>query len=306
MRLIADVGGTNTRVALSDSGKIVSGTTRSYSNQGWDSFYAIVSDYLSPADTPELNEVVVAVAGPVQPNLARLTNRNWEVETRRLKAICGNVAIRLLNDLTALGYAVPNLRPEQLQTVSEGQANHAAISQSLVVGIGTGFNVSLVLKDEGHVICPPVEAGHVSMPYGISKRLQQFGLDQDEFKTVESLFSGGGFTNFCRGLTQQSTLEGPSAIAAYRQQTMPEVTAAIDSYSGLLGHLLRDLTFAYMPSSGIYMAGSVARSILATSLQPCMTVFHQPIKFESCILRAPVSIIEDDAAALLGCVKVIL
>lgn len=304
MRLIADVGGTNSRLALSDAGQVISSTKRSYSNDDWDSFYAIVTDYLSPADTPALTEVVVAVAGRVQSDLAHLTNRNWVVETRRLQAICGDVSVHLLNDLTALGYGVPNLRPEQLQTVSEGETNLALISQSLVVGIGTGFNVSLVLESEGQVVCPSFEAGHISMSYDISKLLQEFGFEQEQFQTIESLFSGGGFEFFCGFLARQPTLEGPSAIAAYGQKDMSELTAAVDHYSGLLGHLLRDLTFAYMPSAGIYMAGSVARSILATSPQPFLANFHVPSKLESYSLHPPISIIQDDAAALSGCARI--
>jgi len=50
--------------------------------------------------------------------------------------------VRMLNDLTALGYAMPYLRAEQLGEISAGAARRSDQRQSLEVGIGTGFNVA--------------------------------------------------------------------------------------------------------------------------------------------------------------------
>lgn len=46
MRLIADVGRTNTRMALSHNGAVLRHTVQSFANVNWESFYAIVTEYL--------------------------------------------------------------------------------------------------------------------------------------------------------------------------------------------------------------------------------------------------------------------
>lgn len=302
MRLIADVGGTNSRIALSQAGRISPDTVRSYSNDHWDSFYAIVTDYLSQNDTSTIGKVVLAVAGPVRDGRAHLTNRKWEVEADALAELCAVEDAYLFNDLTALGYAVPKLRSDQLHVVASAPAKRTAISQSLVVGIGTGFNVSPVLVTPDIVVCPSVEAGHISMPFSIVKKLQTLGFDQEQYQTIETLFSGRGFGDFCQRLTGDPAVQGPAAIAAYKARERPEIKAAIDHYSMLLGHLLHDLSLAYMPSSGIYLAGSVARSIISVSPGACLDIYNQPTS----ILAgntAPLWMISDDLAALTGCAE---
>jgi glucokinase len=302
MRLIADVGGTNSRMALSQAGHMLPETARSYSNDNWDNFYAIMADYLSNSDTSTIEKVVLAVAGPVHGDRAHLTNRKWVFEADLLAQQCGVKDIYLFNDLTALGYAVPKLRPDQLRVVASGAPKQEATSNSLVVGIGTGFNVSPVWENRGSVVCPPVEAGHISMPFSIIKQLQKLGFDQEQFQTIEALFSGRGFAVFCQDLTGDAELRGPAAIAAYQAGKNREVTTAIDHYSTLLGHLLHDLSLAYMPSSGIYLAGGVARSIITVSPAACLDAYEQPAS----ILAgntAPLWMICDDLAALTGCAQ---
>lgn len=300
MRLVADVGGTNSRLALSQAGQILDHTTKSYSNVNWDSLYAVIADYLSLEYVGHPSEMVIAVAGPVHGNRALLTNRDWVIETLQLTEIFGGVSAHLLNDLTALGYAIPNLKPNQLQCISEGAGQSSELSKSLVVGVGTGFNVSPVLQMAGSILCPAVEAGHVSMPLNIVKELKELGFDTDEFPTVEALFSGRGFVAFCRKITQRPTLDGPQAISIYGAPEDTEITAAIDHYSSLLGHLLKDLSLAYMPSAGIYFTGSVARSVLTKSPSECVKILRRPCNILA-VNNTSVWMIQDDLVALTGC-----
>lgn len=300
MRLVADIGGTNARLALAAEGQIVPGTVHSYANADWPDLYAVIAAYLSGQPAARPSQMVVAVAGPVQGGRAMLTNRNWSIVAQKLSGDfdCANTV--LLNDLTALGYALPGLRADQVTQVSAGLAKQKGLAQSLVVGIGTGFNVSPVLETSQTVLCPAVEAGHVAMPRSITDALAAAGCPGAAFPTVEALFSGRGFTSFCRQITGDSTLEGATAMASYGAPQAEQLTAAVAQYSALLGWLLRELSLAYMPSSGIYLAGSVARAIAGTVPGPFVEILGRP-----CAIRtsgAPaVYTIKDDGAALAGC-----
>jgi len=299
MRLIADIGGTNSRLALSESGQVIDGSTRQYVNADWDSLYALIADFLSHHARPQISEAVVAVAGPVHADHAELTNFHWSVEAAQLAALIGAPHVRLLNDLTALGHAAPELRDDQLKLIRSGNPKQSALSQSLVVGMGTGFNVSPVLRSLHQVICPAVEAGHIAMPYSILAQLAPLALAPESFPTIESLFSGGGLTNFARHMTGQPDLTGPAIIAAYGD---PKIAVVVDQYAAFLGILLQELSLAYMPSAGIYLAGSVARSLMPVTAGPCILAFERNA---SGLLHPhiPIWTINDDLAALTGCAK---
>ncbi|MEP4198776.1 MAG: glucokinase [Aliishimia sp.] len=86
-----------------------------------------------------LDEMVIFVAGPVLTGTTKLTNRKWAIVDNEMvqKFRCKRVV--LLNDLTALGYAVPMLTDDQTMHISGEHAQHRSNGQSLVVGVGTGL-----------------------------------------------------------------------------------------------------------------------------------------------------------------------
>ncbi|QUJ76379.1 glucokinase [Sulfitobacter albidus] len=284
-RLVADVGGTNTRVALGTA------APRSFRNANWPDLYALLGTFLDGQDAPD--EIVIAVAGPVRGTQARLTNRDWRIDSGALCGRFGAPRAHLLNDLAALGHALPGLPPAALHAI-DGGTRPTADMQALVVGIGTGFNVSPCIVQAGHVTCPPVEAGHVSLPAGIHAAL---GIDPAPFPTVESLFSGAGFTRFCRAHLQDPDIDGKRVIAGVAD---PDLGAVAEHYATLLGHLLRDLSLAYLPRDGLFLAGSVARALMNVASTPCRDALHQPISLEG-FAAPPLWTITDDSAALRGC-----
>ena len=300
MRLVADIGGTNSRLALSQAGLILPDTQISYTNENWPSLYAVINEYLSGHEPNLIQEMVIAVAGPVAGNHAKLTNLDWAINTEILGQATCCPKVFLLNDLTALGYSVPRLDPSQLSLINAGDPIQRELRQSLVVGVGTGFNVSPVLQTQSTVVCSRAEAGHISMPSVVLLGLSEVGIGPTLFPTIEHLFSGRGFTAFCQTVTGQGTLTGRGAIQSYGQPNEPQITRAIDQYATLLGALLKDMYLAYMPASGIYIAGSVGRAITRVSPENCIKALQAPCGIKK---DAKVSVwtIEDDAAALLGC-----
>ncbi|MCF2906495.1 glucokinase [Octadecabacter sp. CECT 8868] len=300
MRLVADIGGTNARIGLCEDGKIVPETIQSYANDQWPSFYEMLASYLKGQSPAELTEMVIAVAGPVRDARAELTNRNWVIETAGLEKSFGIVQATLLNDLTALGHAVSVLAPKSLQTLYRGPKPYPQVGQSLVVGVGTGFNASAIIKTKGAVNCLSAEVGHISMPLSISKGLEKNGVQVDRFPTVESLFSGRGFSAYCQIVSNDNKLQGVDAIATYGQPDATFATSAVDQYAALFGQLLRELCLVYMPDSGIYLAGSVARAVTAKSAGHCTETFARHCDIRD-VQSSDLFTILDDHAALNGC-----
>ena len=302
MRLVADIGGTNARLALSENGVVDNATVQRFTNADWPSLDAVLAAFCDAHLGTPLDEMVIAVAGPVSGGRATLTNRNWSIDTGSLGEHSDCKFVVLLNDLTALGHAVPMIGADQIRQVCGGDAPKMRTGRALVVGIGTGFNISQVITTSHGTVCPPAEAGHVSMPRRISKQLDFLNCDSDQFPTVETLFSGRGLTAFCQRHTGQATLSGQAAIDAYGKLFGDQATNAINNYASMLGSLLRELSLFYAPTQGTYLAGSVARAIARTAPDKLENTLREQCEFKS---PSPplVYTINDDGAALLGCAR---
>lgn len=128
--------------------------------------------------------MVLAVAGPVHASGARLTNRGRSINAEVLAQNFACHHVDLLNEPTALGYAVPHLRAQQLGKISAGAARGACRGPSLVVGMATSFNVSPFLPIAGHVLCPAAEAGHLAMLSSVVDGLSTTGIKPTQFPTI--------------------------------------------------------------------------------------------------------------------------
>ena len=286
--IVADVGGTNSRLALVSSGGV--GPVRRYANDGFADFGAVLARFLSETSPDPLSACVVAVAGPVTGGQGRLTNRDWGFDAAALSAaLPGEPPARLVNDLAALGHALPALAPDQVESLRLGPGEGLGNGQRLVVGLGTGFNVCLV-TGSGEVV--EAELGHASLPASLAASL---GPRAGDFATCEALFSGPGLAR----LHDDGRTDGARLVAAAEHD--PAAAATLSEMARLLGLMTREMTFHYMPLGGIAFAGSVARSLLGPLGRTAFLTAATPTgTFSELAARVPLRLITDDAAALTG------
>ena len=300
MRLVADIGGTNSRLALAPTGSVELTSTRSYVNADYKCFDNVISDYLSNSNAT-VKQLVIAMAGPVRNNVGRLTNLDWEINGNKLAQSFGTVPALVINDLTALGHSALKLAPNQVSPiVNQPVINHRQ-KQALVIGIGTGFNVSPVIEFGGVSVCAEVEAGHTTLFSSILLELENLMTGMSHaFSTVESLFSGRGRRQFMSLLTGERV---ESASIFIDKQGILENQAydhALDRYAELIGMLIAEFKVSYLPHDGIFLAGGVARSSL-TGNRTTLCAEAAMCENDVIKLKPPVWSINDDAAALVGC-----
>lgn len=217
--LVADVGGTNTRIALARP----DGGTRQtlthigrYENDAYGSFYQVLTRYFTDYDLPPLKGCCIAVAGPVTSTRARLTNRDWSFDAAAIAAALPAAvappvgAVRLVNDLVALGYALSDLAPDQLLQVRAAGCAPGLNNQALVAGMGTGFNVCMVKSGRSGPTVIEAELGHASLPASVRDPLvAELARGADRFATIEDLFSGRGLAQVYRILSGGGRKERP-------------------------------------------------------------------------------------------------
>jgi glucokinase len=153
--ILADIGGTNTRVALADGKRLRPDSIAKFSNAEFDSLEPILVRYLAEAGIPSVEGACVAAAGPVQHGQAEMTNLNWTITHAQLTRATGATKVAILNDLQAQGQALGHIAPEYLRPIISAPA--APNSSMLVVGLGTGVNAAPVHNTPWGRVVPPSE-----------------------------------------------------------------------------------------------------------------------------------------------------
>lgn len=290
--LVADVGGTNTRLARVGREGVLAASVEKRANDGYSSFEAMAQDYLQNQTAPD--QVVVAVAGPVSGNRARLTNRDWDFDRYELADTLGAKEAHFLNDLEALGYAVPGVDPADVEPLSH-EARLGKAGQALVVGLGTGFNVSPVDTRSGAVLA--TEQGHMSLPVTVRDYLATRIPDVSDFDTVENLFAGVGMLRLGRALG----LEIKSA-ADIASSPDPRAQEAIDICTDAFGLMLCELAYAYFPRAGFFFNGSIAKLLFAPERRDrVLAPLRANDRFDGQFARLPSFLFVSDTVALGGC-----
>ncbi|MDB6178132.1 glucokinase [Paracoccus sp. Z330] len=300
--LLADVGGTNARLAIARNGVIDAATVTRFRGDDFDSFDDVVRRFLREQQHPHISKVCVAVAGPVSGGSARLTNRDWDFEENRLARLTDADHVRLINDLTALGYATPALKDGGVMPLRSAPGDRSRNGQSLVVGLGTGFNVCAVRALPGDTITAmEAEEGHTNLPANIYRRLvDEIGAtDAAAFDSTEETFAGRGLARLHGLRTGQASVRGEE-IARAAEAGDPQANATYDLFAELVGLLCRELTLRFMPLEGLFLAGSVGRSI-ADRIECFEAGFLNDPFMRHIPGNTPVLLIRDDMAALHGC-----
>ena len=291
LHLVADVGGTNCRLALADADGVRDDTVRRFRNEDYARFADVAAAYM--ADQPPLASAAVAIAGPVGKGEGRLTNRDWAFDARTLASDLALDTVHLLNDLEALGHAICVLPDRALEHLSGTAAPHEP--QAMVVGLGTGFNVSLTHRPSGVVYAS--EMGHARLPHPVATIVERAVQDARAFDTVEHLLSGKGLGAFHAMRTGVACK--PEEVGG-----SPEGDATLAIIADALGALVREVAYLYLPEGGIYFNGSLARTLLSgdTRARALAPLTSDPI-FDGRMADIPTYLLTDDASALHGCAR---
>lgn len=298
MNLLADIGGTNTRLCLGDARGPVPGSLCSYRNDEVGDFAAALSDFRVQTGNARVAAACLAVAGPVADTRARLKNRNWTFEATELAGATGAAQVVLLNDLAALGYALPHLQAEQVQLLRPARGGAwSGNGQRFVLGLGTGVNLSVSRETAPEVFTVlEAEAGHVALPAPVSHVLEQaVGSRTRDFATLEDVFAGKGLS----ALHTARTGEDPVRADLLLDRKTGRETARLAA--SLLGLTLRELILSYMPLSGVFLAGSAARGLMDAAPGAMLEALEGAQILPDIVSAPPISVITDDAAALAGC-----
>lgn len=314
LAVLADIGGTNTRVALADDATVRLDSIRRYPNAEYQArgqdIAQVLRDYLTTTGAT-VEGVCVAAAGPVQDGVATMTNLAWVMDGEKLSRATGARRVAILNDLQAQGQALGHIPAENLRRVIDGPVKAGA--SMLVVGLGTGVNAAPVHPLAQGRAVPPSECGHVNMPVRSEEDFQLIRFVEAKLRSegevphagVEEVLAGRGLANlhafaaFAAG--HPASLTSAEVLAALDAGD-PVATHAARLYIHILGQMLADQALIHLPYGGIYLIGGMARAMTPHFASFGLTkAFREARRVDLLETDFSVTVVEDDYAALTGC-----
>lgn len=309
--LLADIGGTNTRVALARDGRLLPDTIRRFANAGRPALEPILAEYIAAEGVSGIAGACVAAAGPVEGARAVMTNLDWVIEGAAVAAVTGAARVAVLNDLQAQGHALGHIAPAALVPVMAGPA--APAGTMLVVGLGTGVNAAPVHGTGAARVVPPSECGHVNLPVRSEEDFALMRFIEDLLRArgeaahcgVEEVLSGRGLANlagFCAAEAGRAPFADSAAVLAALAAGDPVAAHTARLYTRILAQFLADLALVHLPLGGIFLIGGMARAMAPhLAANGFEAIFRAPRRVDLLTCDFAISVVEDDYAALTGC-----
>lgn len=310
-RLVADVGGTNARMALLGEEGHQLHRIQVLRCAEHASLEEAIRAYIDAQGLGELGGICVAVAGPVDGDEVHLPNSGWRFSRRAMAERFG-VPFEVINDFTAQALSLDLLTPDHFSWIGDVPARAGGVQG--IIGPGTGLGVAVRMPD-GRVL--PSEGGHVGFAPTTDKEIEVLRLLLARYGRVsaERLVSGRGLENLFWAeavMAGEVGADSEPSIPAEEISRMaargePLALGVVRDFFDLLGSFAGDVALAHWTNGGVFLSGGVLRKLWG---------FFDPVRFRdrfeakgrfrSFCERVPVAWITADYPGLLGCAAALL
>jgi glucokinase len=321
MILAGDVGGTKVHLALYsfDGGRLKQVRDEKFPAGEFPTLDAVVEKFLADELTGRRREIVAACfgcPGPVRDGRLKLTNLPWTLDQHDLAKSLAIQHIFLINDLEANGYGIPELAPESIVTLHDGDSS--AVGHRGLMAAGTGLGEAVLIWD-GRTHRPiPSEGGHCDFA---ARNDREIALLQYLRHTLhgrvswERVVSGIGIKNIYAYLRDVEKMEEPQWLRdriAKEDQNAVIGQCAEDGSSPLCFDTMQIFASAYgaeagnialkvLAQGGIYLGGGIAPKMLKTLKSGgFIQAYLDKGRLSPVLEQIPVRVILDDTCALLG------
>lgn len=318
MILAGDVGGTKILLEVGElrSGRWVPAFAKRYSADEVIQFEDVMHRFLAewdsakPGNTKRIESGALGVAGPLEGNVIKMTNRPWAVDGDRIATRCGIPRFRVLNDLAASAAGIAAIAEDERITLQPGQA--VAGAPRVVVGVGTGLGVAYIIPVNGRSIVVPGEGGHAGFApetpeQGELWRVLFNALGRVE---VEDVVSGKGLANVYEFIARREVgAHNPKDPAWITENALvlkdSHCLAALELFCECLGNVAGNHALSVMARGGVFLAGGVVAKIAGALHTPRFRqAFCAKGAFSSHLMRIPIHAVLSEKLPVIGAAHV--
>lgn len=325
-RLLADIGGTNARLALQWTPGGDPSHVRFLPTAGFAGPQAAVEHYLRDIEA-EVGRAAsqwrprwacLGVACPVQGDVVSFTNHQaWTFSLAALQQGLGLSRLLCLNDFTALAWSLPELKPADLRQA--GGRDPVPGRAKALLGAGTGLGVSglLPIKGASGAIAGWVpiegEGGHVTLAARNAREADVIAVLHQRWDHVsaERVLSGMGLEALYQAvvaLTPPAASAGaPPALSAQdvvargADGQCPLAAEAVDLFCAFMGSVAGNLALTLGSLGGVYVGGGIVPRLGERFHRSRFrATFEDKGRYREYLGPVPVYVIHDGLAALRG------
>ena len=318
--LAGDIGGTKTILAVfSSEKKRVPLVEKTFKSKDFFGLESIIVDFFSRTEI-EISHACFGVAGPVNQDRARLTNLDWEIDSRNVEKETGISHVMLVNDLVAVSSAVPFLESGDLITLNKGIPDPAGTIA--VIAPGTGLGEAFLTWNGSCYQAFPSEGGHAPTT-DLEMELLAWLREKIDHVSYEQVCSGLGIPQLYSFLKEKGydretdwladklrkapdpnpvIMEGAlgKRKCSLCQQTLAMFVSILASEAG-------NMAVNLLARGGVYLGGGIPGRILpALQEKEFLAGFCRKGRMAGLLHEIPVHVILNTKAALLGAAILVL
>lgn len=318
MILAGDVGGTKVHLALYNfaDGRLQHVHDERFPAREYEGLEAVVRTFLDAQGRPEITSACFGVPGPVRNGRLKLTNLPWLLDARDLARNLGIDHLFLINDLEANGYGIPELKRDQVFTLSPGDPS--ALGNRGLLSAGTGLGEAVLMWNGKQHIPVASEGGHCDfaprneLEIDLLRYLQKTLGGRVSYERVISGIGLASVYNFLRdekGLPESPELreriaaEDPNAVIGELGESGADELCArtLDIFVSVYGAEAGNLALKVLATGGMFVGGGIAPKILTKMRDGTfMRAFTDKGRLSDLLVQTPVHIILESRAALMG------
>jgi glucokinase len=310
--LVGDIGGTHARLALAEfhDGKPVISDIREFPSPAYSNGRDIVRDYLSQtALKPQPQTAAIAVAGPITNGSVHFTNLGWALSENDLREL-GFAKARLLNDFEALALSIRHLSPGDLHRLGAAQSGVSNATVA-VIGPGTGFGASALVRNGTVAVAMAAEGGHASFAPGddVERDVLRVIARRHSHVSIERILSGPGLLNLHAALNEIESVSAdagsPAEITGRALNGEPHCRRTVLRFCAILGSVAGDFALYYGARGGMFIAGGIAPSIVPIlEMSDFRRRFEAKGRFNVYLAPIPTQIVMHAHPAFLGAAEI--
>lgn len=304
--LVADIGGTHTRFALSNAPRTLE-NIRVLATADYPGIEQAISHYLKSCQGRKIRRAIIGIANPILGDWIQMTNSPWAFSIEKTRTALGLDNLYVINDFTALALSLPYLPAAELKEIG-GRAGVAGAPLGLL-GPGTGLGVSALIPTPGGGWVPLAgEGGHASFAPADEREagLWRAACSRFGHVSIERLLSGAGlefiYQTLCRMDGASANDWSAAEISRHAlAQSSPFCREALDTFCAILGTAAGDIALTLGARGGMYIGGGIIPQLGDYFPQsPFRKRFESKGRFVSYLADIPVFVIDSPYPALFG------
>ncbi len=267
--LVADIGGTNARFAISNAQNHQIVVHENLNCQDFNNIDAAVCYFLAK----HVNDYLIkyacfAVAAPVMNNRVKFTNSHWYFDIDKLQRKLDLEKLLVINDFKAQACSIPFLQDSDsivLIKPNKKVPNDLPIS---IIGAGTGLGVASLHYIDGNYLAMTSEGGHAGFTPSndMENEVLSYLMSRFGYVTREHILSGPGIVNLYQAVASISKVDAPLnepylITQAALEKNDPLALTVLTMFCQIMGTVCADIILTQGSNGALYIAGGIAPKI---------------------------------------------